>query len=198
MPSTRRRVLRSAVCLLGALAGCNGESSSEPTATPTANAPPSDGPPSDALSDPPRLTLRKPDSGLVVTRGDAESTDDHRDRFFVVAEAETAASLSFAPVDGVADARQFVADTDFESESVYVDQRPVPECYRRRLCWIRWTEVEVETSYARTLRDADVACEADAEDVVATFVRLPAVLSGVSRFHSSSGGGPCRPAEGRA
>jgi hypothetical protein len=189
MPSSRRDVLRAAAGVLGGLAGCNAERSPGPTPTPTSEPP---GAPTDALTDPPLVRVRKPDSGFVVTRGDTESTDDHRDRFFVVGDAETAASLSFAPVDGAATARQFVDDTDFGAESVYVDQRAVPECYRRRLCWIRWTSAEVETSYARVLRDADVACEADAEDFVAVLVRLPVELLDVSRFHSSSGDGPCR------
>jgi hypothetical protein len=143
----------------------------------------------------------------VITRRPATATDasdeESDDETFdwwhlLVADAETASSLAFADVEGVDRARRFLADTDFSSASVYVEQHAVPECYDQRLCWIRWTGDRIETDYAIVLRDADVACEVGAEDVVAYFVRLPVALDPdeVRRFSSGSGGGHCRAPEG--
>ena len=37
-------------------------------------------------------------------------------------------------------ARRFLDDTDFGSETVYVERHVVGECYDHRLCWIRRTD----------------------------------------------------------
>lgn len=203
---TRRRLLQSVAAVLGAsaLAGCGGSGS----ASSTARAGPNAHPPEDALTDPTHVSLRHSERAPIVRDADSTTADSEGDsdadegataRFdewhhLLVANADHASSLTFADVDGVADARRLLAETDFESESVYVERHVIGECYERRLCWIRWTDSEVETDYARILRDADVACEADARDVVTNLVRIPVALDPerISSYGSSSGGGPCR------
>lgn len=192
MPS-RRRALQAAGGLLAGLAGCN----AEPPSTATPGDP---GPPADALTDPPTLSLRNPELGPVVSHPVETPTPERHEerdfwRTFFVADEETAAGLTFASVEGVETAQQFLEDTNFDGETVFVDQRELGECYERTLCWVRWADHGIETAYARGYRDADVACEAGASDVVATFVRLPVALDPdqMQRFGSSSRSGSCRP-----
>jgi hypothetical protein len=208
---TRRRFVKSTAAVLGAaaLAGCGGSGS----ASSSSRAAPNADPPDDALTDPTHVTLRNPERAPIVSgpestvggtnaesdQGADESTPQFDEwHHLVVVDADRASSLTFADVDGVDDARRLLEETDFDSESVYVERSVVPECYERRLCWIRWSDSEIETDYARILRDADVACEADAEDVVTNVIRLPVALDPdqISSYGSSSGSGPCRRPEG--
>ena len=203
---TRRRLLRSAAALVGAgaVAGCGGTAESSGTAVADAGA----DPPDDAVTDPASVVLRAPpDEPILREAGDgtdAGSGDDESDpqvdewRHNLVADAETAASLSIADVDGADETRRFLEETDFDAETVYVERHVVGECYDQRLCWVRWTDERVETSYARVLRGADVSCSADARVGVTHLIRLSAALDPdrISRFSSSGGSGQCRtPAE---
>ncbi|WP_144904821.1 hypothetical protein [Halobellus captivus] len=202
---SRRRLLQPAAALLGssALAGCGGSS----TASSTARDGPDANPPEDALTDPTHVSLRNTERAPIVRDPNAEtgaSGDDSagtprfdRWRHDLVVDAERAASLTFADVDGVDAARALLDETDFEAASVYVEGHVVAECYERRLCWIRWTDSEIETDYARILRDADVACEADAKDFVVNLIRIPAALDPDDiRSYGSGGGGRCRTPSG--
>ncbi|WP_256288621.1 hypothetical protein [Halobellus inordinatus] len=198
---TRRRLLRSTAALLGAgaLAGCGGHSGASGSSSVSG---PGAEPPADALVDPTAVKLRNPELKPVVSTGTETTTksDDQTEtpiddwRHTLVGDAETAASLSFADVDGADEAKALLEETDFESQSVYVERHAIGECYERRLCWVRWTEHEIETDYARILRDADVACEADARDVVTYLIRIPVALDPeqVNSYSSGSGSGPCR------
>lgn len=200
--SSRRRLLRSAAALVGAgaVAGCGGTAESSGTAVAEVGA----DPPDDAVTDPESVVLRGPSDEPVLREAgddtDAGSDDDESEpgvdewRHNLVADAETAASLSVADVDGAAEARRFLEETDFDAETVYVERHVVGECYDQRLCWIRWTDERIETSYARVLRDADVSCSADVRVGVTHLIRLSAALDPdrVTRFSSSGGGGPCR------
>lgn len=197
MPSTsRRRVLWSTIGLFSVLAGCSADSTSSATATPTSR-----GPPADALVRPPTVSLRNPSTAPVVVRSDGENTTksasestDRTRRHILVADAKTATSITFADVEGTDRARRFLDDTDFATQTVYVEQREIGECYEQKLCWVRWTDTSVETAYASGYRDADTACTADANDVVAVLIRLPVALNpeGVHRHRSSAGSGRCR------
>ena len=200
--SSRRRLLRSAAALVGAaaVAGCGGTAESSGTAVAEVGT----DPPDDAVTDPESVVLRAPpDEPILREAGDdtdAGSGDDESEpgvdewRHSLVADAETATSLSVSDVDGAEAARRFLDDTDFDAETVYAERHVVGECYDQRLCWVRWTEDRVETSYARVLRDADVACSADTRVGVTHLIRLPVALDPdqVSRFSSSGGSGRCR------
>jgi hypothetical protein len=197
---TRRRLLRSAAALVGVgcVSGCSGTGSSSSESV--SNAPNAD-PPDDAVTDPPMVALRAPREVTMLREGteDTSTTDESREwRHHLVADADTAASLSIADIDGAAEARRFFDETDFETETVYVERHVVGECYEQRLCWVRWTTDRVETSYARVLRPAEVSCSADARVGVTHLIRLSDALDPeqVSRFSSSGGSEPCRSPSG--
>jgi len=202
MPSTpprpsRRHLLRSAAALVGAgaVAGCGGTAESSGTAVSGSEPEP----PDDAVTDPASVALRAPrDEPVLRETADGTGTAGASDaraaewRHDLITDAETAGSLSVADVDGADEARRLLDDTDFDAETVYVERHVVGECYAQRLCWVRWTDERIETSYARVLRPADAACAADARVGVTRLIRLSAALDPdeVGRF-SSSGGGRC-------
>ncbi|SDN19467.1 hypothetical protein SAMN04487949_3621 [Halogranum gelatinilyticum] len=202
-PCTRRHALHgAAAALLVGLAGCSGSNSSSRTATASERPVPDD-----AETDPAHVQLRSTADAAAVRHPDDETpTDDEDDSFQFrshpfVASRETADGLTFG--DGVDDesvaaARRLLAETDFDSETVYLEQRRIRECFALDLCYVRWDTDRVETQYGRRLLPADVACETDTYDVVATLVRIPAALDpeDVSRFSSGTSGSGCRPPEG--
>jgi hypothetical protein len=149
--------------------------------------------------DPATYRLRNPEQSPLVWSGekptpdgDGESRHVGRHHFFVTGPEDTA-SLSFAAVDGSGDARTFLSATDYDAATVYVEQQRVRECFTYDLCYVRWTDREIDTSYARRYRDPDVACETDAYDVVATLIRIPAAIDPerIRGYSSSTGSGAC-------
>ncbi|GAB6860890.1 hypothetical protein ACFR97_00225 [Haloplanus litoreus] len=191
MPSTtRRRALQGAVALVAGFAGCSGESSSS-------SSHPSD-PSGNVALNPESYSLRNPALAPTVWTGDRPTPEDdaersHRRTHLFVTSPDEAATVGFADVDGADAARDFLDATDYDAATVYVEQWPVDECFAPDLCSIQWSENDVETNYSRRYRDADVACEADARDVVATLVRIPEAFdpSGVDSYGSSHGSGTC-------
>jgi hypothetical protein len=191
MPAlTRRRALHAATAIVAGFAGCSGESSSSSSY------------PSEAIGslavDPESYSLRNPDSDTVFWSGERPTTtgDDeglHHESHRFVATPEDAASVSFADVPGADEARAFLEATDYDAETVYAEQWFVGECYAQELCYVQWSETEIETSYSRRYRDADVRCETDARDVVATLIRLPEPFdpSEVHGYGSSRGSSTC-------
>jgi hypothetical protein len=165
---------------------------------------PSAEPPEDALIDPPHVTLRGRATEPNVVRETSTGNDAGDDSsspnaeiddwaHYLLASDADADTLTFADVEGDDQARTFLRETDFDSETVYVERHLVGECYRHQLCWVRWTEEKIETDYARVLRDADVACEADTRVAVTNLLRLPVALDPEEiSSYSSGGGGSCR------
>lgn len=191
MPSiTRRRALSGAVAMLAGVAGCSGESSSG-----------SSYPPEEVGSveaNPESYSLRNPSADPVVWTGERPTPREDEDRRYYrhhtfVTGPDDAAGLSFADVPGVDEARVFLDETDYDAATVYVEQRTVQECFTPELCHVRWTEDDIDTSYSRRYRDADVACETDAEDTIATLIRIPEAFdpSGINGYGSSYGSGTC-------
>ncbi|MFA1611563.1 hypothetical protein [Halobellus rubicundus] len=80
---------------------------------------------------------------------------------------------SFADVPEARQLEQFVDSTDFETESILLLVRPIPECYDLRLVSVSEEDDGVDSQYCRDMRPADVACERDAEDTVGVAIRLP-------------------------
>ncbi|WP_202935131.1 hypothetical protein [Halorussus amylolyticus] len=91
---------------------------------------------------------------------------------FVATEGE-AARVWFGDVDGADEARKFVANTDFDAETLYVETRPVGECQTLELCSVTWSDTDIDTQYGGGYRDADVSCDADARVSVSTLIRIP-------------------------
>lgn len=203
-PLTRRDALHGAVALLAGLAGCSGSGSSSSSSvgtTPTAAV--RDGP-RDSGPTPEHYSLRGGRDGWVVrlpdeSAGGTDGRAEDRWRHELVASTETAESLTLADVDGADRARAFLAETDFETETVYLEERVVGECWELDLCSVHWASDHVETDYGRRLRPVDAACSADAKVAVATLIRIPEPLDPdrVTQFSSGSGG-RCRVTAGQA
>lgn len=198
MPArSRRRVLHGAVAALTALAGCS-------DSTTTDGPSPADRPPN-VEPDPDAVALRSPEEDATVawlppedaasTTGSPKDTppEDGRHRA-LVASRTTADRFRFAEVDGAEAARQFVAETDFESETLYLERRRVRECFTLELCYVTWSDTEIDTQYGSYYRDADVSCRADAEGTTTWLVRIPDVLDpdAVSSYGSGWSSNGCR------
>ena len=177
-PRTRRQTLRGAAALLAAFAGCSGTSSDRSNDEPHY--------PENVELDPETYSLRNPGGGPVVRRRsesttEGENGDDGGESpsfrgYWFVASSEDAKDLVYADVAGADEARRFVAATDFDEETIFVQQRSVGECYRLELCYVGWSGTEIWTEFGRRYRDADVACEVGAESAVAILVRIPDVI----------------------
>ncbi|UPV76865.1 hypothetical protein M0R89_20570 (plasmid) [Halorussus limi] len=193
VPLTRRRLLHGAVGALVGLAGCS--DSRDGTSTETASQSPS----SDTGAVPDHYSLRRPDEKPAVrvsderrrgTTASSSPTDgppeDARQRGFVTS-TEAARRMWFADTDGAAEARQFVADTDFDSETLYVEFYPVRECYSLELCSVTWSRTDIHTQYGSYLRSSDVSCEVEARDGVSWLIRIPEVLDPEAMTGGGSG-----------
>lgn len=181
VPLTRRRLLQGSVALLTGFAGCNESLSG--TATESGSVPRRE----DTGPVPDYVVLRTPDSEPPVwfLDEDADAAADEtapetrperaRQRGFV-ADAADAERLRFADVDGADEAREFVADTDYDAETVYVESRSIRQCLTLELCNVTWSASDVETDYGSNYRDADEACSADERDAVTVLIRIPEAL----------------------
>ncbi|RDI69796.1 hypothetical protein [Halopelagius longus] len=197
-PLTRRRALHGVAGILACLAGCSGTNNgSAGSHSSDANG--------EISTDADTYSLRVSGENPVVRTGSTETTDAEAadgiglDNAFVT-DAEAADSLSFS-TDGaeVEAAREFLDATDYDAETVYIEQSTVGECYRREFCYVQWSDAEIRTSYVRRYRDADVACEPDANDTVAWFVRVPDTVDPdeIRSYASTYGSGGCRLPDGR-
>lgn len=147
--------------------------------------------------DPPPYAYLRHDEPAAIAwfDGDDRSRGDqsvHLDRL-VLDSAERVETVTYADVDGAEAVREFVAETDFETETVLVDQRTVEACYRLELCSVQWSATEVDFDYSRVGLAYDVSCEADAEATEARFLRIPDTLDrdSLSSFGSRIGRGGC-------
>jgi len=191
MPSiTRRRALSGAAALLTGFAGCSGESSSSSSYPPEEIG--------NVELNPESYTLRNPERAPTVWTGERPTSRDdeerpHRRHHLFVTGSDDAAGVSFADVDGADGARDFLDATDYDAATVYIEQWTIEECFTPDLCSVRWSEDDIDTSYTRRYRDADVACAADAEDVVVTIIRIPEAFdpSDINGYGSSRGSGTC-------
>jgi len=189
---TRRRALRGVAALLAGGAGCAGEESASSSHPPETV--------ENVAYDPESYSLRNPDPEPVVwtgerptTAADGEERRAHPGDHFFVADADDADSVSVGDVPGADDARAFLAGTDYDAATVYVETVAIQECFTQDLCHVRWSETDVHTSYTRYYRDADVACETDARDVVVMLIRIPEAFdpSDIDGYGSSRGSGSC-------
>ncbi|AQL42960.1 hypothetical protein BV210_09635 [Halorientalis sp. IM1011] len=181
---TRRALLGCSTALIATLAGCGARFRKTPTEE-------TDDVESGSVRHPEHLRLRRPGSDPPVRLPSGETTN----RSGIVASADRAERLEYADDVNADAAGAFVADTDFETASIVVDQAPVEECYRIELCSVSWSREGVHTNYGRVLRDADVPCRADAWVSATTLVRVPVVLDPetVSLSGGSTRPGRCSP-----
>lgn len=93
-------------------------------------------------------------------------------------------------------ARRLLAETAYADESVVVYQTPIGECYSLKVNYLtRDSDGSPDLDFCRVIRDAHTACQRDATDYVAAFVRLPWPGEEYDGFSVGSGGdcGPIPP-----
>ncbi|WP_265111594.1 hypothetical protein [Halosolutus halophilus] len=196
MPSTdlsRRRLLAASGCLSAAFAGCAGVGESGTTTERTVS---EDGTPmpSDEYDS---LTLRSDDDDFFVTSADSpddqadpdRSLSDERSVDFVLTEDE--ASNVRIDGDDADAARSFLGATDFETESIVIEQRTIDDCYRRHLLSVQANPDEFRTQYCRRLKAPTTPCEADVTVMEATFVRVQRAYDDSPSSRGSSEGTSC-------
>jgi len=187
MAPTRRQALSSGVALLASLAGCNSLTDGSQSGG-NDGGDSEDGPedrfarPENVAMDPPTVTLRRPGTEERIVEiaepgGDGDLNRTERERRRAVQDGfvtgpEAASWVGIDDVDGAEDARQFLAETDFESAFVFLDRGLVRQCYEQHLCYVTWDAAELRRTYAEVYRDYDVTCSTEERDTVARFVRL--------------------------
>ncbi|GAA0509410.1 hypothetical protein SAMN04488066_10818 [Halorubrum aquaticum] len=193
--TTRRRALLAAASGIAALAGCAG--SSEHSASVPA-------PIENRIDDYEVHRVRNEAGTPLFHREDARSADDAEDdgdgnddsddadgdaggdepRYRggrrVLVSADDVADLAFADVPEAEELRSFVAETDFETASVYLLSMPIEECYTVSLRSVSVETDELENGelhphaqFCQSLRPADVECETDRIHAVGFAIRLP-------------------------
>lgn len=205
MPSStvsRRRLLAAGSGLLSvAFAGCAGGSNSSGTGAEYGE---SNGETLESSHEYESLFVRSDDPTLFIYQNeeDANEAADARDEdgyasptgrstVFVLSEDDAAAlwiDAGDADTDA-SDIRAFVDGTDFETQSVVVEQRTIEDCYDRRLLGVRARDDDFRTQYCRSLKEPTTLCEADRTVMEAIVLRVdrPYDESPSSRASSESG-----------
>ncbi|SFS12167.1 hypothetical protein SAMN05216559_4029 [Halomicrobium zhouii] len=226
VPHTRRRFLHVAAATAGGLAGCSQftDGSAQSTRTATEGARP-DPPASNTATDPPTLLVRADTAWppVRVDDPDRESPEtperDHvsgritnevigsqsrADRLTVADGVTAGGEETDTDGEGGADAAEavsaFVAETDFETESLYLQSTRVRECFRLALCHVSWGSDSIDTDYTQQLRSYDERCEADAHVFESRLIRLPVALDeeSVNSYSTGIGGSGRCDRNGRA
>lgn len=212
MPSTdrsRREVLSVAGSTLAvaagtALAGCVGTDRTAPDDDPddaTAHEA-SDRPSQYAALDDDEdvLSVRAADAEPFVFESETDVPDDDRvyaqPTFHVVDDAAADALFVDADEEAVDAIEHFVEGTDFETQSIFVDQRTIGDCYDRVFLGAEATADSVRTAYCRSLKPPTTPCEADHEVVEAVIVRLGRPYDDPPSSRQSSEHGSCPPSVG--
>lgn len=190
-PSTSRRALLTGLGagLATTLAGCSASESHQ--------SPPDDG---TLITDYVAAKTRSPaDRPVVAPREDdaaaaESSTTTAPLSLHVVGSEDDAEALAFAAdATNVAGVRRLVAETTYTNECVLLHQSRIRECYELKLNYItRDSDGDPSVECCSVIRDADVACERDAFDHVAVFIRLPFPADEFGGYSISSGGS-CNP-----
>lgn len=172
--SRRHALQASGSALFAALAGCNGTESVSRSVPRN---------PRDSLEDVTILKIRNTaGTPMVVERSDETTSKDtggssrrrgHMLEHVTDEPDQSMRELVFPEdVPGAQRLRTFFAETDFETQSIYLQQAPVRACYKRRLQGVFREDDGVDAEFCRDLRPADVACEADAWATTVFAIRL--------------------------
>jgi hypothetical protein len=164
---SRRHLLSAGgAALCAGVAGCSDATQSR---NPPRDA--SEGPPADAVTDPETVSVRhdRAASFLELDRDDA----DFSGIIFLIDPADVDSLRFTTEPPGSDQLRRFTRRTDFESASVVVVQRRLGACYRRHTDYVIPREGSFDAEFCHVLRDADVRCEADDRQMVATAIRVP-------------------------
>ncbi|UWG46602.1 Uncharacterized protein HSRCO_0303 [Halanaeroarchaeum sp. HSR-CO] len=190
MPSiTRREALAAATTGLAMLAGCTGSETSETRRAPA----PREDPIAHEF-----VHVREPTATPLFVRRDRTTTRDERPEprgggdYLVT--AEEVEQWEFAATDAGERLRTFTAETDFETESVFLYATPVGECREIHLQQVAVDpDGNPQVDFCRSTRPADVACSAESRQMVGFAIRLPITGEGSSGFGTGMGSHCNRP-----
>lgn len=200
---TRRRLLQAATALAAGLAGCGRPSGSASQSSETIEAG-GPRPGDDSEEDPPTLLLRADSKRAPLRLADPDREEETPDtvrqerpspriRNGIVDSQSQGERITVA--DGVDSqgVSTFVSETDFDSETLYLETNVVQECFRLDLCWVSWTPNKVRTNYVRRLRPYDEACTDENRVFESRLIRFPVALDAdsVNSFASGVGTGQC-------
>jgi len=185
--TARRSFLTGVAGVAAALAGCSGsESHSSPpeggtivtdhvTAT------------TRSTGDRPPVVAPREDTGGEST--DGASTAEPVTLHTVESEGDAEAFEFAEDATNVAAARRLLAETEYDSESVFVFQTRIGECDRLQLNYVtRDDDGDPNLQFCRVIRDAHTACEREASDHAAALVRLPFPGDEYDGLSAGSGG----------
>lgn len=189
-PLSRRQVLRGGgATLLSALAGCAGSGGrSQSARTPH-------GPrPENLVTDYDYFELRSPSGRPVFRDADRDASESTLDAFLVPMADERSDVDVVATPAGIDDAKRFIDETSFDSQSLAIVQHRVDACRSVELNYVTAPPDRfVHLEFCHVLRDASVDCSVDERHVVASLVRLPYSTSDRSATGWGRGGGrSCR------
>ncbi|SDR42054.1 hypothetical protein [Natronobacterium texcoconense] len=179
---SRRRLLAAATGATIALAGCVGESESRSNSASDYGT--TEGRRPESTHEYESLSVRADDADYFVYRSEdeareAKAEDDvrpsiyRRSRLFVLSE-DDADTLWIDPGlgDDENEIRDFLGETDFETQSVVVHQRTIEDCYERRLLGVQADDDQFRASFCRPLKPPTEPCEADRDRMQATVIRV--------------------------
>ncbi|TYT61167.1 hypothetical protein FYC77_15170 [Natrialba swarupiae] len=144
------------------------------------------------------LTLRSDDAEAIVYPSDDPPDDDDRHAKLsrrgpqFLLDGDDAADLVINSPDEP-EARAFIEETDFETESVVVVQRTIEDCYERRVLSVQARDDNFRTEYCRTLKSPTTRCKADREVMEALFFRVQRAYEDSPSSRSSSESMSCPP-----
>ncbi|WP_254768003.1 hypothetical protein [Salinilacihabitans rarus] len=111
---------------------------------------------------------------------------------FVTDEAAAEELHVEADEDGRETIRTFVEGTDFENETVAIDQRSIGDCYRREVEAVEARDEEFKIHYCRWLKEPTTRCEADRDVMEAVLCRVDRPYEERPRSRGSSESAMCR------
>ncbi|MFU1783564.1 hypothetical protein ACM16X_19545 [Haloarcula japonica] len=128
--------------------------------------------------------------------GDGRPTESPHSRRLESEIIDTAAKADRVTVAEDADrseVRNFLDETDFDTETVYIQTVMIEECFQLTLCQIRWTADTITTDYGRVGRPYDEPCAAGNKVYAVWCIRIPDTVNAddISRSSSSIGGNSC-------
>ncbi|GGO01499.1 hypothetical protein [Haloarcula pellucida] len=172
MPWSRRRILTALSSGVAAgLAGCETGDSPAP--------PPTDEDDDRLVDEYDSVHVRNTDGAVLYTTRDTIPTDTEdaqrllrgSDHLVTRASFEEA---TFGSVPEARELRSFVAETDFETHSIYLFTTAVDACHEIHITSMeRDSDGDPHGNFCQARRPADVTCSTDDTDSVAIAVRLP-------------------------
>ncbi|KAA9395892.1 hypothetical protein Har1130_15500 [Haloarcula sp. CBA1130] len=122
-----------------------------------------------------------------------ESTHSRRLESDIIDTAAKADRVTVAEDVDWSPIRTFLDETDFDTETVYLQNVMIEECFRLTLCQISWTTDNISTDYGRVSRPYDEPCAAGNKVYAVWFIRIPDTVKAddISSYSSSIGGNSC-------